>query len=265
VAGFSQAFRKQVVLRGSELDSLRDKEITAIAFRRDVQLPFPLAGGRTTLVVHFSQAARHPGAVSSRFADNRGPAPVEVFAGEVEIPAAPAPDKTSPAIQVVITFTKPFVYRDGNLCIEIDGRPVPGQQPPSWPVDFANWSTGGGMGMLGRVCDARIGAMAIWKGMTPGSDAVLLANGPTQTSAVCLIGPARSSPLVLTAQPTQPCVVYVQPFSIAAFVYPRVRLEANTRIEDPVVSPTLPCFIRIRCRGRLPSSSDARCCLRPSH
>ena len=246
VAGFSQAFRQQVLLRADELTAVRGRTLTKLAFRRDVQLPIPLRGGTAVMVVRVSDRATHPSAASATFADNRGPAPVEVFRGEVQVPASPAPPKPpvptwSAPNGVEIVFAEPFVYRDGNLCIELEGRPVPGKQPPAWPVDFAMWSVGGGNSIGGRSCDPRLQAMAVWKAPIPGSVITLFASGPTQTVAVCLLGHERASPTVLTTKRAVECDLRVDPFAAFGFVYPRVKLEQITRVEMPLPLPLLPC------------------------
>lgn len=246
VAGLSQAFRQQIVLRADELASVRGRTITKIAFRRDVQLPVPLRGGRAVLAVRLSDRATHPSVMSPAFADNRGPEPVEVFQGEIDVPEAPAPPRPgSPWTQPVaasIEFARPFAYRDGNLCIEIDGRPVPGKQPPAWPVDHAAWSVGGGMALSGRSCDDRLQAMAVWKELTPGSGGSLFASGPTQTGAVCLLGTLVNPGEELSGKRGLVCTRFVAPFTALGFVFPRVKLDELTRLEHPLVLPALPCL-----------------------
>lgn len=247
VAGLSQAFRQQVLLRAEALAAIRGRAITALTLRRDVQLPLPLRGGVAVLKVTLSERARHPAAAAPAFADNRGPEPTQVFAGEVVVPESPAPARppvvrwTAPDA-IEIAFARPFVYRTGNLCIEIDGRPVPGKQPPAWPIDFVAWSIGGGSTFVGRSCDPRLQAMAVWKGLIPGSDVTLYSTGPTQTAAVCLLGTVLPAPRTLTQRLPMPCAVHVEPLAALGFLYPRVKLEQLTRVEHDVAIPALPCL-----------------------
>ncbi|MEZ5962203.1 MAG: hypothetical protein R3F56_00025 [Planctomycetota bacterium] len=249
-AGFSQAFRQQIMLRADELAGLRGHALTSLTFRRDVQLPVPLRSGVTNVVVTLSEGAPHPSTASPLFADNRGPEPREVFRGELTLPASPAPSRPptpswADPQAVEIAFATPFEYHGGHLCIEIDGRPVPGKQPPAWPIDATTWSVGGATTFVGRSCDQRLQAMVILKDPTPGSSLTLFASGPAQTIAVCLLGTELGEPLQLTHASRSnpfPCQVHVAPFAVPGYVFPRVKLEQITRVEMALPLPLETCL-----------------------
>jgi hypothetical protein len=249
-AGVAHAFRQQVVVRAEELTALRGRMLTALWVRRDAALPLPLPGGKAQFVVTLSDRARHPTALVPKFADNRGAQTREVFRGVVEVPTAPAPARGQPApwaptSAVELKFTAEFTYRDGPLSIEIEGRPVAGQPPLTWPVDYAEWASDAASTFVGRSCDVRLQAMALWRDLIPGGSIVMGTAGPTQAAAVCLVGWIRRTPIELGAQGAVKCSIHVDPVDARPFVLPRVKLEPITRVEQNLPLPPMACVLGV--------------------
>lgn len=248
LAGFSQPFRQQIVLRPEELAPLRGKEIAAVWVRRDTQLAMPLRPGKADLTVIVSAGGPHPTRVSERFASNHGEAPVEVFRGRIDLPAAPMPTGPTSATwgtptAVEIKFSTPFRYTQGSLCIELQGRPLVGQQTPAWPVDIDIGGAGGSMLMLGRTADQRLQAMAVCRDVVPGAEVTLFATGPAETNAVCLFGSERKPALDLAGQGAPNCALLIEPWQQQSFLFPRVKADPVTRIEHHTKLPSEPCLL----------------------
>ena len=248
IAGFAQPFRQQIVLRADELAPLRGRELVSLWLRRDTQLAMPLRPGKADLVVLLSAGGPHPSNASAVFAANHGAAPVEVFRGTVDLPAAPMPSGPGSAgwkspTAVEIKFTTPFRYTQGPLCVELQGRPTKGQQTPAWPVDHDTWVADGTSAMLGRTSDPRLQAMAVWENLVPGTRVTMHASGPAQATAVCMIGSQRQVPLDLAPAGAPNCAVLVEPWLLLSFRFPRVKADAVTRLEHQVQLAPEPCLL----------------------
>ncbi len=255
LAGLNQAFRQQVLVEAAAFAELRGRTVGTLWVRRDIQFPVPLRGGKAQITITLSDRARHPSTISATFADNRGPQPAEVFRGVVDIPDAPAPrlppngppsPPWSAPTAIEFAFSVPFPYRDGHLCVEIEGRPVVGQQSSGWSVDHAAWVNDASYTMVGRTGDPRVQAIAVWLTQVPGTRLTMFVSGPTQTTVVGLVGRELQPPLDLRSQGVPQNMLHVEPFDAVPLFLPRVKLEAITRLEHPLQVPPMACFFGAR-------------------
>ena len=145
------------MLAESLLKEVRGRSLTALAFRRDGQLS-ALSGGAASLTVRLAAGVLPSAtAVSPAFDANLGAAATQVFQGAITIPQSPAPATRDSvgfsATEVIrITFTQPFAYLGGTLCIDISGAPVVGQTTVAWPIDLDRAPLRGSAVTFGRSC-----------------------------------------------------------------------------------------------------------------
>jgi hypothetical protein len=159
IAGFTQARTMQVLIDARHLAAMQGASITALAFRRDGQFAEALAAGRCELVVRLAAATRAAVEPLPELARNRA-APIEVFRGEVDLPAAPAVSGAAPwraPFAVAIALTAPFAYAGGDLCVEIEGSPTAEAPAPFWPVDAVSDGVRGDVQRLGTACGPFVG------------------------------------------------------------------------------------------------------------
>lgn len=155
--GLAVPLRQQILVDAAHLPGLAGRSLTGLQLRRnDHQRSF--AAGRVHWSVTLSTATRDSRSASTLFADNRGADAVQVFQGTVTVPASPAPTAaTVPWTAdntVAITFTTPFIYRGGTLCIELAGAADPNAAVDSWPIDAAWDPVSGSIVDVGRGCGA---------------------------------------------------------------------------------------------------------------
>lgn len=217
IAGLSQRFRMQVLIESTALTSLVQRDLTAIALRRDGQYLTAMTGGLTDVVVRLSTA---PGAIkdaSPVFATNHGVDVREVFRGRVTVPPAPALSHRDGATwstphAIEVPFTLPFRYAGGTLCIDVEGSPVTGASSPWWRVDFELFTHDAHAVSVGSGCDPRSSAHASRATLLPGGSVDLLASGPRGAAGVLVLGTNVLSPGINLAFLGAPgCTVRVLP------------------------------------------------------
>jgi hypothetical protein len=123
--------------------------LTGIRFRVD-RPSLPLAATAVpNVTVSLSQSTQTLAGVSDVFANNITGAPVIVFQGSVNLPAATAGNGGAAAWDIDVQFVAPFVYdvTQGALLIDIVGNNPSGQLPSHW-LDAAE--AGGSATWFGR-------------------------------------------------------------------------------------------------------------------
>ena len=145
LAGFDSRAKQQILVPGILLVKAKNKDLTALSFRRDDWLHMAVVGGSTDLHVTLSHARSRAIAPSAVFTDNAGTDATTVFAARLALPSSPVVQGTPTWIAshvARIQFSTPFRYRGGDLCVEVRGEPVSGQTSPSWVVDYATPGAG---------------------------------------------------------------------------------------------------------------------------
>ncbi len=191
--GLRPTYRAQAIVGVSHLRSLA-APIVALAVRRDGQYVDPIEGGRSRFTLRVSDLGAAPALTRDLFAANHASPPVQVFDGDVDYPAAPAissPDQPgwSTGNVVDLPFVRPFVYRGGSLCIEIEGSSVSTGAGP-WPVDFvADFVARGSEQALGAGCGGSTNGIAGQPAtLTVGSTTRVFTWGQPGTPAFLMIG-----------------------------------------------------------------------------
>jgi hypothetical protein len=197
--GFSQRFRLQALVDGAALNRLANLALTGLTVRRDGQYLAAHAGGRAHVTITLSHAARTPRFAQPVFAANRGQDGVQVFAGDVVLPDAPALSNRNQVTwesphAVDFPFTVPFPFQGGTLCMDVDGAPVTNFSSPWWPVDYDLFTHDAQLSVVGTSCDNRMSATASLETMLPGGTLRLIGIGPMQSVGVALIGVSLMNP-----------------------------------------------------------------------
>lgn len=201
VAGLTSVRRQQVLVDANLVRGLAGRRLTGVWFRRDSKTRGALPRGEADLVVVVSDGALSPAGATESFAANHGRNAVEVFRGRVSLPASPAlpPGRTAgwgPAETVRITFTKPFVFSGGALCLDLRGAPVAGREADFWPIDFDYDTSSGRVAVVGASCygpGARAATSSVAHAGTlrVGGTARLGALGRPRTTSLLLLGTRR--------------------------------------------------------------------------
>ena len=151
--GFSEV--QQFVIDAAHLQAMVGRTITGLRLRRDASVGEPLAGGTAQLTIRLGAAPHpsHPAQAASPVFTQNIVSPVQVFSGPVTVPASNAPSTPAPwsgSSAVQVTFTTPYVYSGGPLCLEVSGS-VSGT-PWWWPVDGVGDPASGAVTAVGTAC-----------------------------------------------------------------------------------------------------------------
>lgn len=153
--GLSGAFRQQILISGSRLVGLQNRTLLSLQFRRDLDYDGFQRGGEVDLIVRISRAQVAPDQAVALFAQNPGPSAV-VFGGRMVVPNSPTLGSTvqpwASANRVEIPFNTPYLYVGGDLCVDIEGRPVAGKEPEFWYIDHELGGVGGRVTTIGTSC-----------------------------------------------------------------------------------------------------------------
>lgn len=193
VAGFTQRFRQQILIRAGVAAALAGHSITELTFRRDGQHGGALTGGSADIVVTLSESSRDPSQASPDFARNHGASVQQVFAGRISIPASPALSHRNAATWsapdvVSLPLTTPWPYAGGHLCVDLSGSPVPGAASGFWPVDAELQTTDATVTYLGTACDPRLRLRASRATLVPGGTVRFVSSGPPGSPGAVMIG-----------------------------------------------------------------------------
>jgi hypothetical protein len=192
-AGFTQRLRQQILISSAYLNSARGQTLTSLTLRRDGSFRGALAAGAVDLVLSLSETTVAPDAAQPGLAGNRTALPTTVVQGRVNLPASPAigsanePTWVAP-YAVTIPFAEGFTYRNGHLCMDIDGVPVAGNAAPWWPIDYALDGSTGSVVNIGSGCGRFNRASASRSQLVLGGSLRLLASGEPGSVAVPVIG-----------------------------------------------------------------------------
>ena len=202
LGGASHLQRQQTLIGANHLSAMVNKTISAIEFRRTAGNQ-TFAGGTANMTVTISTSTSTTKDVSSTFANNIGSAPVQVFSGNVTLPTSPP--TVGPTVNwtpnnvVLISFTTPFLYTGGRLCIDITGTPIAGQEANWWMADAVFEDIPGTVTDLGGGCGTYSDRASIQDySLMVGGYAHMTAFGSPLGLAIAAIG-APGTPLPLSA------------------------------------------------------------------
>jgi hypothetical protein len=214
IAGASRDVRQQTLVDASHLSNLVGHALTAIELRRTAANEV-YQGGTADLTVRLSTSPNAPLSCSPWFAGNTGPDEVQVFDGPVTLPTSPA--HVGPAVPwsaantVRITFTTPFVYLGGTLCVDVTGHPVSGQNADWWMADAMFEDIKGTANDLGGGCGPYGGPQSEWsyvakRSLLAGAQARFFAYGAPYTIGVAVFGDGMAAglPMSMIGFPSPP-------------------------------------------------------------
>ncbi len=115
-----KATRNMVLISAKSLPFKPGSVIRSVAYRRDSNSSVtygPIKGGK--LRVRIGYTTRTPETMSHKFDKNWSTIPTVVFNKSFDLPAAPKPTTPPAPFVVKIPFNTPWVYRGGNLCIDL--------------------------------------------------------------------------------------------------------------------------------------------------
>lgn len=212
------ALRIQVIVGASELTPLVGKSLTGLWLRRDTSWEEALPAASGPISLRIGNSARSPALAEPDFATNL-PSPVLVFAGTVQVPAAPAVTEGSVSWSVDqsvrIPFQTSFVYTGGDLAIEFERT---GTAATFWPTDGTEDTVSGTVVPVGTTCGPRASmqrtADAGPRGLVLGRTATFHLVGTPMAPAWLMIGAGlRAVPIDLTAFGAPGCVLHAQPMT----------------------------------------------------
>lgn len=229
VPGASKALRQQQILNASLLQGMIGKSLTALEFRRNAEAE-AFQAGALSLTVSLSITTNSAQSTSSTFAHNIGASPVQVFSGQLQLPASPA--TTTPgwtaANTLRIPFQSSFDYQGGNLCIDILGSPLAGQAAGWWPCDADQASVTSTVVDLGGGCGAYGGPLHRWstaeaRTLVPGGEGSFFAFGPLASFGIVAFGTEYPVgwPLAMALPAAPPsCTMFVEePLALAVVMF----------------------------------------------
>jgi hypothetical protein len=217
VAGLTQRFRQQILVRSSLLDTAVGREIVALTFRRDGQYNRALGSGSAELEVTLSRPTLDPAFTQPAFAANVGTVSTQVFAGRVALPSSPAlvhrnAATWTPPHAVAIPFARPYTYAGGTLCIDLTGEPVAGAGARFWPIDAVLTHHSGQVLSVGSACDPRLQAHGSRATLVPAGTVRLLSAGPASSLGIAMLGsPPQLPGLDLGFLNAPGCKLYLSP------------------------------------------------------
>ena len=223
LAGAGEDHRQQTIIGASHLGALIGKQITALEFRRDADEE-AFAGGAAQWTVTLSSSTAATYDCSEQFAANVGSDAVQVFQGQVTLPASPAapgPGVTWSSDNVVrVVFQTPFSYSGGRLCVDITGAAVAGQEARGWLPDAASVDATGVATSIGGGCGPfATQSYADEYGLSVGSTARFTGGGTPNFFGFAMTGPTIAAPLPLSVvgfgQPNSGCTFMVDPTIVA--------------------------------------------------
>lgn len=230
LGGATSQQRQQTLVGASHLGSMIGHSIHAIELRRTT-VPEAYQSGAVHWQITLSTSPNLPVNCDNAFAANTGPDAVQVFDGDVELPASPAttgpgsPIAWTPENTVRVELMRPFLYLGGTLCIDVLGTPVAGKNT-WWMADAAEEVIAGmttteiGAGCGGYGGPARAWSRVHTRTLVPGGRATFHANGTPNGPALAMIGTGMPNavPLSLLGIQTPNCFCHLDPTSIAAMV-----------------------------------------------
>ena len=188
--------RTQMVYNGAQL-GFKLGAMYEVTFRRDGTNTAVFTQKSIPLKVFISVSPNTDRTASLAFAENRGPNPVKVFDGFMNLPQSIAPATPPAPFDVTIPFTAPWIYIGGNLCLEFEG---PGPKATvAWHIDCFYTSEGG------RGSSLEFGTPCASQAPSPPKDPVL-----SITTSQLLIG--KTASISLNAYRTNvPCLLFLGP------------------------------------------------------
>lgn len=138
IPGATLELREQTIVGAAHLTQLIGKQLTAIEFRRNATST-NFDAGAAQLAISISSMMAPTYDCSRDFALNVSANVVQVFNGQVTLPASPA--AAGPSIAwtatntIKVVFQTPFHYNGGRLCIDMNGSAVPGLEAENWIAD----------------------------------------------------------------------------------------------------------------------------------
>jgi hypothetical protein len=228
IGGASQDRRQQTLIGASHLLGLRGRPIIGFSLRRTADNE-AFIGGTANMTVKLSTSPRAPLTCSDAYAGNIGLDEVTVFQGPVTLPTSPAdagPNITWDSNNIVqVTFTTPFVYQGGTLCIDVLGSAVSGQNADWWMADAVFEDLQGTQTQIGNGCGAYGGIQGEWsfaatRTLLPGAYAKFWAHGTPNSLGIAVFGAPSAMPIPLTALglPLINCFCHLNPGTILGTV-----------------------------------------------
>lgn len=242
VPGFMQRFRQQIILDGDLFTARTGQSIHAITFRRDGKDQRAFSGGRARLKVIVSAGGNGPRDAVASFSANHGAASAVVFDGEVQIPASPAlTDRNAATWQsphaVSLTFSTPYAYSGGPICIDIEGEPVTGASAEWWPVDSFTQPGVGSVVKVGQACAPRSSASTSGAWLQIGASVRLIASGQGGSAGLAVLGSRLATPIDLGFLGAPGCLVHVSPDVLLPSVFsvpPQPDMPGDAQIVLPM-------------------------------
>lgn len=193
--GISGAIRQQLVIDAANLQPMIGRTITALSFRRNAVVE-DYAAATANLVVSISHSPRSAADPSPVFAANHGNSPTTVFQGTLSAPFSPyLQDRVGDwrdAGSVRVTFSTPFTYVGGNLCVDLDGTAAGNVPFTRWMIDAATAPSFGSATEVAPGCGAYGGSNHEWASidastLVPGAAAKFGAFGLASAPALLVI------------------------------------------------------------------------------
>ena len=228
--GAGTSLRQQEIVGASHLQSLVGRTLTALEFRRQTE-DKDYGGGSLHLTVTLSISPNTPLTTSSTFANNIGSNPIQVFSGQLQLPASPATNTTpawTAANVLRVPFQTPFVYAGGTLCVDVAGTTVAGHVAGWWPADAQQDLATGITVDLGGGCGTFGGPQRRWstveaRTLLPGGLGHCYAFGPLGSFGMLAIGSEFTPgwPLAMLLPGSAPsCRMFVgTPFALALLTF----------------------------------------------
>lgn len=155
IPGATLELREQTIIGAAHLTQLIGKQLTAIEFRRNAtSTNFDSGAAQLTISISSMMAPTYD--CSRNFALNVAGNVVQVFSGQITLPASPATVGSNvawtSANTVKIVFQTPFSYNGGRLCVDISGVAAPGLEAENWIADARGEDARGTVQNIGGGC-----------------------------------------------------------------------------------------------------------------